>query len=102
MTMKRALGVMLLVLLACGSGGDTRDDSAGRGSKAAGKEELTLEDRFVWGDESQTARDLDADAVWCEARAAEDPSVSKGAHPLVRIAAFVECMEELGWERTGR
>jgi hypothetical protein len=98
MTMKRALGVMLLVLLACGSCGDTRDGSAGRGSK----EVLTLEDRFVWGDESQAARDLDADAAECEARAGEDPSVRKGAHPLVRIAAFVKCMEELGWAQKAR
>jgi hypothetical protein len=102
MTMKRALGaVVMLALLACGPGGDTPtsgpDGAAQRASTAPAKDVKDLKDHFVWGDESQPARDWDGDAVECEGRADADPSVVKGAHPLVRVGLFMKCMEEMGW-----
>ena len=102
MTMKRALGVMMLVLLACGPGADTPTASpagpAEQGSKAAEKDLMAFEGSFVWSDASQPAHDWDADVEACKKRVDEDPSVSKKSHRLVRIAAFMKCMDEMGWE----
>ena len=103
MTMKRVLGVMMLVLLACGPGADTPTAGpAEQDSKAAEKDLGALRDSFVWGDASQPARDWDVDVEACKARADEDPSVRKGAHALVKVAAFIKCMGEMGWEHKGR
>ena len=103
MTMKRALGVMMLVLLACGPGADTPTVSpAGpdqQGSKTAEEKLEALRDSFVWGDASQPAHDWDADVEACEARVGEDPSVREGAHRLAKIAAVMKCMDEMGWEQ---
>jgi hypothetical protein len=108
MTMKRALGLMMLVLWACGPGGDTPTSSragparlAERGSKAAERDLTTLRDSFTWADASQPARDWDVDAQACQGRAEENPSVRKGAHPLVRVGVFMKCMEEMGWTFKG-
>jgi len=91
MTMKRALGMMMLVLLACGSGSDTPTASPTK------QDVKSFTERFVWGDESQPAGDWDADAAQCTKHADEDPSVRRGAHPLVKIGVFTQCMEKLGW-----
>ena len=88
----------MLVLLACGPGADTPTSSpAEQHSKAAPKDPGMAKDAFVWGDASQPAHDWDADAEACKKRMAEDPSLPKGAHPLSKIAAFVKCMQEMGW-----
>lgn len=101
MTMKRVLGAMMLVLLACGPGADTPTSSpaspAEQDSTAAPKDPGMIKDAFVWVDASQPARDWDVDAEACKERVAEDPSVPKGAHQLTKIAAFVKCMQEMGW-----
>ena len=105
MTMKRVLGVMMLALLACGPGADTPTSSpaspAKHDSRAAPKDPAAVRDSFVWGDASQPARDWDADAEACKGRMSKDPSVS-GAHRLAQIAAFMKCMEEMGWEPKGK
>jgi hypothetical protein len=98
MTMKRVLVLMMLVLLACGSSDDTPTAAPPRLGSDAPKQSLeTLVDRFEWGDESQPARDRDADAAECTKQIQEDPRVRRGAHPLVHVAVFVECMQKLGW-----
>jgi hypothetical protein len=113
MTMKRALGVMMLVLLACGPGADTPPagpaSSADQDSKvaeqdleAAEQDLEALRDSFVWRDASQPARDWDVDVEACQGHVDEDPSVRKGAHPLVKIAAVMKCMDETGWEFKGK
>jgi hypothetical protein len=106
MTMKRVLGVMMLVLLACGPGADTPTARPARPAeqdpKAAAEALETLRDSFVWRDASQPAGDWDVDVEACKARADEDPSVRKGAHPLVKVAAFMKCMDEMGWEHEGK
>lgn len=100
--MKRALAVMMLALLACGEGGDTRTPRPGgfarQGSKAAQKDLTTLRDQFTWGDTSQPARDWDVDADACKGRAEGEPGARAGAHPLARVGVFVKCMQETGWE----
>ncbi len=104
MMLKRALGVMLLALLACGPGADTPTAKPGKKARpasparAAEQDLEALRDSFVWSDASQPARDWDVDLEACKGRADEDPSVRGGAHPLVRVAAFMKCMDETGWE----
>jgi hypothetical protein len=89
---------MVLVLLACGPGADTPTAGPGeQGSKAAVKDVGEARDSFVWGDASQPARDWDADAEECRGRTAGDPSAAKQAHRLVKVAAFMKCMQEMGW-----
>jgi hypothetical protein len=106
MTMKRALGVMMLVLLACGPGADTPTAKPARSaepsSQAAEQDLEALRDSFVWRDASQPAGDWDVDVEACQGHADEDPSVRKGAHPLVKVAAFMKCMDETGWEFKGK
>jgi hypothetical protein len=109
MTVKRVLGVMMLVLLACGPGADTPTDRpdpparpAERDPQAAVELAGTLREHFVWRDASQPAGDWDADAEVCKKRVDEDSSVPEGAHPLVSVAAFIKCMEEMGWASKGQ
>jgi len=93
----------MLVLLACGPGADTPTAGpAEQGSKVAEKDPGASRDSFVWGDASQPAHDWDVDVEACQARVDEDPSVRKGAHRLVKIAAFMKCMDEMGWEYKGK
>ena len=102
MTMKRVLGVMMLLLLACGPGADTPTDRPARSTEqdpqVAEERMGTLRESFVWRDASQPAGDWDADAEACKGRVDEDSNVPKGAHPLVRVAAFIKCMDDMGWE----
>jgi len=104
MTMKRVLGVVMLVLLACGSGVDTPTSGSGspakQESKAAGKDAQDLRDHFVWGDESKPARDWDADVAECEKRAENDPRVTEKSHPLVKVGVVMKCLEGMGWSST--
>ena len=104
--MKRVLGVMMLVLLACGPDADTPTARPARlaeqDPKAAEEALETLRDSFVWRDASQPASDWDVDADVCKARVAEDFSARKGAHPLVRISAFIKCMDDMGWASKGQ
>jgi hypothetical protein len=114
MMMKRVLGVMLLALLACGPGADTptakparsarsaKPAKPARSAKPAEQDLGALRDSFVWRDASQPAHDWDADLEACKGRVGEDPSVRKEAHPLVRVAAFMKCMDETGWEFKGK
>jgi hypothetical protein len=106
MTMKRVLGVMMLVLLACGPGADTPTDRPARlveqDPQAAAEVMGTLRDSFVWRDASKPAGDWDADAEACKARVDENSSIPKGAHPLVRVSAFMKCMEDMGWASKGQ
>jgi hypothetical protein len=105
MTMKRVLGVMMLVLLACGPGADTPTARPARPAeqdpKTAEEALETLKNSFVWRDVSQPAGDWDADAEVCKGRVAEDLSDRQGAHPLVRVSAFIKCMDDLGWASKG-
>ena len=100
MTTKRILGAMMLLLLACGPGADKPTSSPAspveQEAKTAPMDPATVREAFVWGDESQPARDWDADAETCKARADEEE-----AHRLAKIAAFMECMKELGWTWEG-
>jgi hypothetical protein len=105
MTMKRVLGALLL-LLACGPGADT---PTARPPRPAAQDPQVAEERmeklresFVWGDASQPAGDWDADAEACKGRVDEDSSVPKGAHALVRVAAFIQCMDDMGWASKGQ
>ena len=107
MTMKRASGLMTLLLLACGPSADTPPPPpspspariAERQAEIAEKDwGATLRESFVWGDASQPARDWNVDAEACKKRANEDPGVRTGAHPLVKVGVFAQCMEETGWE----
>ena len=91
----------MLVLLACGPDADTPTARPARLAQQDPKavEEVleTLRDSFVWRDASQPAGDWDVDAEVCKGRVDEDSSVPKRAHPLVRISAFMKCMDDMGW-----
>ena len=103
--MKRVLGVMMLVLLACGPGADTPTAGPARPAeqnpKAAGEVMDTLRDSFMWRDASQPAGDWDADAEVCKGRVEENSSIRQGAHPLVTVSALLKCMEDMGWAYKG-
>lgn len=110
MTIKRVLGVLLLLMmmLACGPGADTPNDRPARPTRLAEQDPQaaeegmqTLKESFVWRDASQPAGDRDADAEACKGRVDEDSSIPKGAHPLVRIADFTRCMDDKGWATKG-
>jgi hypothetical protein len=92
--MGRALGALLLILLACGSDGE---GPTSRPAQPAGQGLEVLRDYYTWGGASQPAHDWDVDAGECERRADENPRVRKGAHELVRVRVFIGCMEEIGW-----
>lgn len=106
--MTRVLGMLLLLLLACGPGADTPTDRPARATRLAEQDPQIVEERmqtlketFVWRDASQPAGDWDADAKACEGRVDEDPSIPKGAHRLVKVAAFIQCMDDMGWASKG-
>ena len=113
MPMKRVLGAMILVLMACGPGAEAPSSSpaspaaqgtkvAKQGSKAAKQDLETLKDSYVWHGTGQPAHDWDADVEACKKVVNEDPNISDRTPQLARIAAFAKCMEGMGWEAKGK
>ena len=105
MLMKRVLGVMMLVLLACGPSADAPTDKPARPAgpaSSAGQDLGALRNSFVWRDASQPAHDWDGDVKACQGRADENATAPKGSHPLVKVAALMKCMDEAGWEFKGK
>ena len=115
--MRSLFGVLAALLvactwLACGSseeGGAARPSTSAaapaRPAKPAAPREATadqkqgLMDMLAWPDEAQAARDKVADGNACNTAVDEDAALQKGVHALVKVRAWIKCMEGYGWER---
>ena len=117
--MRSLLGVLAALLVSCtwlACGSSEEDGRAKRSTGAAaarpakparpaGKREATAEqtqglmDMVVWPDAGQTARDKVADGDACSVAVAEDAKLQKGVHALVKVHAWMKCMEGNGWKR---
>lgn len=68
-------------------------------TEATGAQKQDLMDMLVWPDEGHAVRDKVSDGDACNTAVDEDPNLQKGVHALVKVQAWVKCMEGYGWER---
>ena len=118
--MKRFL-VAVLVLLVTGLGACGSSDSSDGGepaqapakpsaeAPAAGSEAVAgsgqegqqqIMDLLEWGDDAG-ARDKVADSGTCTDEIKAETGSRAGAHGLVVVQRWIQCMEKLGWKRKG-
>ena len=115
--MRSFFGVLAALLVACTwlacssseeSGGAKPSTSAAAPARPAkafaprqvtGDQKQDLMDMLVWPDEGQAGRDKVADGNGCNSAVDEDPKLQKGVHALVKVQAWIKCMEGYGWER---
>ena len=105
---------VLCTWLACGSseeGGQSKPSTGAaaarpaKPARPAAPREVTadhkqgLMDMLVWPEDGQAARDKVADGDACNATVDEDEKLQKGVHALVKVQAWIKCMEGKGWER---
>ena len=67
--------------------------------QASGDRKQGLMDMLVGPDGGQAGRDKVADGNGCNSTIDEDPKLQKGVHALVKVQAWIKCMEGYGWER---
>lgn len=68
------------------------------GREATEDQKQGLMDMIVWPDGGEAPRDKVADGKTCNTKVDEDAKLQKGVHALVKVQAWIKCMEGYGWE----